>query len=555
MSTNENTPISGQFWDWMQSYWHSNRDFPPAHPDWRKKADLVNGKVPAGQLPSYVDDVLEFSSYADLPQSGEKGKIYITTKDNKQFRWGGSAYIEINSGENVMTLSTEQSVSGRKYFVTSNGSDILNQKLWLRSFDGSNPAAVYYKDGYGSGALGFDGDEFRLTNVGTSAYAYLNTKGIKKDNSNDDHVLTGGGGHISKNDLGASHIHQSLFSEDTLTIDANVIQEDYKLKFNQRIHTDSSNMFPMVNNANSILSIASHPGGYGGQLGFNGDHKVYYRGVGAGTWQAWREFAYTDWVTSQLNNTVGNYLPLTGGTLSGVLNLQYLNSLALNGAQIINAANGDTLYMGNPAVSNFYLESGNGDLLHNRTGYGVGRIWDAHNFNPDSKVSKSGDIMTGNLKIDIPYGTSFGNMPHFELNASNLNNTRFLFHIPESNRAKLYLGNSGDWGIIDLQPSGGDVTLRGESIATQPWANNQLANKVSAVNSAYSVHWDGFQTYLFRNDTNLGYLFHSGNLNINDYYKKIEAVHAINAYNADPLNSFNELNGKTQIGSINADGG
>ena len=101
MSTNENTPISGQFWDWMQSYWHTNRDFPPAHTDWRKKADLVDGKVPAGQLPSYVDDVLEFSSYADLPQSGEKGKIYITTKDNKQFRWGGSAYIEINSGEKV----------------------------------------------------------------------------------------------------------------------------------------------------------------------------------------------------------------------------------------------------------------------------------------------------------------------------------------------------------------------------------------------------------------------------------------------------------------------
>lgn len=298
MSTNENTPISGQFWDWMQSYWHSNRDFPPAHPDWRKKADLVNGKVPAGQLPSYVDDVLEFSSYADLPQSGEKGKIYITTKDNKQFRWGGSAYLEINSGENVMTLSTEQSISGRKYFVTSNGSDILNQKLWLRSFDGSNPAAVYYKDGYGSGALGFDGDEFRLTNVGTSAYAYLNTKGIKKDNSNDDHVLTGGGGHISKNDLGASHIHQSLFSEDTGNTDANSLLKDYKLTFNQRVERGSTNMFPTVNNANSILSIASHPGGYGGQLGFNGEERVFFRGTDAGNYGIWKEFAFKDWVTN-----------------------------------------------------------------------------------------------------------------------------------------------------------------------------------------------------------------------------------------------------------------
>lgn len=198
MSTNENTPISGQFWDWMQSYWHHNREFPPAHPDWRKKADLVDGKVPAGQLPSYVDDVLEFDSYESLPQPGEKGKIYITTKDNKQFRWGGSAYIEINSDENVMTLNTEQSVGGRKYFVTSNGSDILNQKLWLRSFDGSNPAAVYYKDGYGSGTLSFDGDQFHLTNAGVSSNAYLNVKGIKKDNSSDNYLLTGGGGHEEK---------------------------------------------------------------------------------------------------------------------------------------------------------------------------------------------------------------------------------------------------------------------------------------------------------------------------------------------------------------------
>lgn len=112
MSTNENTPISQHFWDWMQLYWHANRSFPPAHPDWGKKADLIHGKVPAAQLPSYVDDVLEFSSYTDFPQPGEKGKIYITTQDNKQFRWGGSAYVEINpDGKKTMinTLGLDES--------------------------------------------------------------------------------------------------------------------------------------------------------------------------------------------------------------------------------------------------------------------------------------------------------------------------------------------------------------------------------------------------------------------------------------------------------------
>ncbi|WP_294307544.1 hypothetical protein [uncultured Chryseobacterium sp.] len=359
MSTNENTPISGQFWDWMQSYWHTNRSFQPAHPDWRKKADLVNGKVPAGQLPSYVDDVMEFSSYTDLPQPGEKGKIYITTKDNKQFRWGGSAYIEISSDENVMTLSTEQSVSGRKYFVTSNGSDILNQKFWLRSFDGSNPAAVYYKDGYGSGALGFDGDEFRLTNIGASASAYLNTKGIKKDGSNNDYVLTGGGGHTLKNDLGTSHTHQILFSSDTGDLDANSLLKDYKLTFNQRVERGSTNMFPMIDNANAVLSIASHPGGYGGQLGFNDNGQVFFRGVSAGNYGTWSQFAFKGWVENQ-------YLPFTGGSLSGDLSLKVLKSDVLDGSQIINAGNKNQLYFGNPTVDTVYHESGNNHIFSNK---------------------------------------------------------------------------------------------------------------------------------------------------------------------------------------------
>ncbi|WP_294231920.1 pyocin knob domain-containing protein [uncultured Chryseobacterium sp.] len=359
MSTNENMPISGQFWDWMQSYWHNNRDFPPAHPDWRKKADLVNGKVPAAQLPSYVDDVLEFNAYTDLPKPGEKGKIYITTTDNKQFRWGGSAYIEISSDENVMTLSTEQSVSGRKYFVTSNGNDILNQKFWLRSFDGSNPAAVYYKDGYGSGALGFDGDEFRLTNIGTSASAYLNTKGIKKDGSNNDYVLTGGGGHTLKNDLGTSHTHQILFSSDTGDLDANSLLKDYKLTFNQRVERGSTNMFPMIDNANAVLSIASHPGGYGGQLGFNDNGQVFFRGVSAGNYGTWSQFAFKGWVENQ-------YLPFTGGSLSGDLSLKVLKSDVLDGSQIINAGNKNQLYFGNPTVDTVYHESGNNHIFSNK---------------------------------------------------------------------------------------------------------------------------------------------------------------------------------------------
>lgn len=59
------------------------------------KADLVGGLVPASQLPSYVDDIVEVANYAALPVVGETGKIYLTLDNNKIFRWSGSVYIEI----------------------------------------------------------------------------------------------------------------------------------------------------------------------------------------------------------------------------------------------------------------------------------------------------------------------------------------------------------------------------------------------------------------------------------------------------------------------------
>lgn len=54
------------------------------------------GKVPSSQLPSYVDDVLEYSTLSNLPSPGETGKIYVTTNDNKSYRWTGTTYIEIS---------------------------------------------------------------------------------------------------------------------------------------------------------------------------------------------------------------------------------------------------------------------------------------------------------------------------------------------------------------------------------------------------------------------------------------------------------------------------
>jgi hypothetical protein len=80
-----------------KSYVDSTAAAAAAAIDLSGKADLVDGKVPSTQLPSYVDDVLEYDNLAAFPATGETSKIYVTKDTNKTYRWGGSSYIEISA--------------------------------------------------------------------------------------------------------------------------------------------------------------------------------------------------------------------------------------------------------------------------------------------------------------------------------------------------------------------------------------------------------------------------------------------------------------------------
>lgn len=76
-----------------------------------------DGKVPATQLPSYVDDVLEFDTLTDFPNPGEKGKIYVAKDTNRSYRWSGSNYI-------IMPSSDVTSVAGRTGVVVLTRADV-----------------------------------------------------------------------------------------------------------------------------------------------------------------------------------------------------------------------------------------------------------------------------------------------------------------------------------------------------------------------------------------------------------------------------------------------
>lgn len=85
-----------------------------------------SGKVPTSQLPSYVDDVLEYTSKGLFPTTGETGKIYIDLTTNLAYRWGGTAYAEISPslalGETSSTaFAGDKGAAAYAHAVTNKG--------------------------------------------------------------------------------------------------------------------------------------------------------------------------------------------------------------------------------------------------------------------------------------------------------------------------------------------------------------------------------------------------------------------------------------------------
>lgn len=96
-----------------------------------------DGKVPSGQLPSYVDDVLEFPKLSDFPAEGETGKIYVAKDSNKTYRWGGTIYIEISQSEIHKFVGTIVGDGVKTEFSITHG---LNTKdIIVEVYDSSSP--------------------------------------------------------------------------------------------------------------------------------------------------------------------------------------------------------------------------------------------------------------------------------------------------------------------------------------------------------------------------------------------------------------------------------
>ena len=91
-----------------------------------------DGKVPAAQLPSFVDDVLEYANQAAFPTSGETGKLYVALDTDRIYRWSGSTYIEISASPGSTDSIAEGLVN--KYFTEARALAAVQSHL-----DGKQP--------------------------------------------------------------------------------------------------------------------------------------------------------------------------------------------------------------------------------------------------------------------------------------------------------------------------------------------------------------------------------------------------------------------------------
>lgn len=97
----------------------------------------ASGLVPASQLPSYVDDVLEYADLAALPVTGEASKIYVTLDNNYIYRWTGSAYIQIPGGVGLADAAIK--------LYTARSITMSGDASWGVSFDGTTDVSGIFE--------------------------------------------------------------------------------------------------------------------------------------------------------------------------------------------------------------------------------------------------------------------------------------------------------------------------------------------------------------------------------------------------------------------------
>ena len=111
-----------------------------------------SGRVPAAQLPSYVDDVLEYATVSAFPAQGEAGKIYVATQTNLTYRWSGTGYVEISPSLALGGTSSTAFPGDRGVTLETKVSNILDGGLKVAAASSADTATQATNADYANSA-------------------------------------------------------------------------------------------------------------------------------------------------------------------------------------------------------------------------------------------------------------------------------------------------------------------------------------------------------------------------------------------------------------------
>ena len=214
------------------------------------------GLVPATQLPSYVDDVLEYTNLASFPATGETGKIYVDLATNKIYRWSGSAYIEVSP-----TVGT---IWGGITGTLSNQTDLQNA---LNAKQATLSGTGFVKST--AGTISYDTNTYLTTSSATTTYVpytgasgnvNLGTNNISANNFlNAFSNITASGTQVVLTVASAPEIVVNGSGGQTIKLpDATTLANGASFLFN---NNQSSGAITINNNSNTLV-VSVPSGGY-----------------------------------------------------------------------------------------------------------------------------------------------------------------------------------------------------------------------------------------------------------------------------------------------------